>query len=74
LAFSKGNEFLAAGLADGYVKVWDLKKKEAKTFKPTNNYSIKQSVTSVSYSNSCDLLAAANNQGYINLYPMSHLS
>ena len=45
LQFAKSNEYLAAGLGDGIVKVWDLLKKEVKrTFKPSNYYP-KQSVT-----------------------------
>jgi len=43
--FTKTNEYLAAGLGDGIVKVWDLHKKEVKrTFKPSNYYP-KQSIT-----------------------------
>lgn len=37
LQFSKTNEFLAAGLGDGCVKVWDLmneKKDVVRIFKP----------------------------------------
>jgi hypothetical protein len=45
LEFCLSNEYLAAGLGDGIVKVWDLLKKEVKrTFKPSNFYP-KQSVT-----------------------------
>jgi WD40 repeat protein len=45
LQFAKSNEYLAAGLGDGIVKVWDLLKKEVKrTFKPSNYYP-KQSVS-----------------------------
>ena len=69
LAFSKSNESLAAGFADGYLKVWDLKKKEARVFKPSKNFSVSQAVTSVSLTN--ELMAASTNQGHINFFPMS---
>jgi WD40 repeat protein len=38
LCFSQSNEYLAAGLGDGYMKIWEIKKKEARSFKPTNIY------------------------------------
>ena len=45
LQFSKGNDYLAAGLGDGIVKIWDLKKKEvSRLFKPST-LAVKQSVT-----------------------------
>ena len=45
--FNKSNEYLASGLANGLVKVWDLKSKDViRTFRPSS-YSLKQSITSV---------------------------
>ncbi|CDW91863.1 UNKNOWN [Stylonychia lemnae] len=56
-----------AGLGDGYVKVWQLKKKEARAYKPTN-FQIKQQVTCVGYNSTFDLIGASTNQGYINVF------
>ena len=66
------NEYLAGGLSDGVVKIWDLKKKDVvRLFKPTTHSS--SPVTSLSFNSSNTLVAASNSKGSINFFPMADL-
>ena len=80
--FSKHSEFLATGLADGIVKLWDLKRRiQLRTFRSNTPQTLLHSqvntvtsqVTAVSFNKENSLLAASNAKGCISLYPMQDL-
>ena len=82
--FSKNSEFLATGLGDGIVKLWDLKRRiQLRTFRSSNPVSMMYAqggtaktspTTSVSFNVPNTVLAASNQKGCISLYPMSDLA
>ena len=70
MRFTRSNEYLAAGLGDGLVKVWDLTRKDVRRIFKPSNYQLRQSVTSVQFNPKNDMLGASNNQGHISIFPM----
>lgn len=83
--FSKQSEFLATGLADGIVKLWDLKRRiQLRTFRSNAPYSLNFSqsqaqynsapATSICFNPQNSLLACANQKGLISLFPTSDLT
>ena len=72
MSFTNQCEFLAAGLQDGVIKIWEAKKKDyARVFRSSTN-SI-SSITSAQFNLSNTVLAASNLKGYINIFPMNDL-
>ena len=81
--FSKNSDFLATGLSDGIVKLWDLKRRiQLRTFRSSAPVSLMYSqgaavkpspTTSISFNVPNTVLAASNQKGIISLYPMSDL-
>lgn len=53
VVFSKQSEFLATGLADGIVKLWDLKRRiQLRTFRSNAPYSLNYSQSQTQYNSS----------------------
>ena len=73
LQFSKTNEFLAAGLAEGTVKVWDLigSKQVTRIFTPSAGKAAP--VTHVSFTKANDLVGASTSAGQVLIYPIADL-
>lgn len=71
--FSKQSEFLATGLGDGIVKLWDLKRRiQLRTFRSSNPVSMMYAqggtaktspTTSISFNVPNTVLAASNQKG-----------
>ena len=86
ITFSKHSEFLATGLADGIVKLWDLKRRiQLRTFRSNAPFSYNYNsaaaqqynsspATSICFNAPNSLLACSNSKGLISLFPTTDLT
>jgi hypothetical protein len=60
-------------LADGFVKLWDLKKKDVvRTYKASTHF-MKNSITSIQFNLTNEILGASTNKGQIHLFPVGEV-
>jgi WD40 repeat protein len=71
LYFNNTNDYLAVGLNDGVVKLWDLKLKEFTKQYKQSVHSSTNFITSTSFNNNTSMLAASNSKGFINMFPVA---